>query len=258
MNNKIECKDIRYKKSFTTKQVKRYVNRILENKEDSTEGVWMPTELAEDVIDAININIKAKKFIEDYEKSGKKYIAERIRDGYIGKEVFTESGTSYLQSKRGKPFGTVVAIPLENERIAIGYSIISEDEKFPTPIVGLYFALKRALDAKEYDELTNMTTDVNAYLNSDAKAQIEHFRKRALAYYFPDTYSHSRGKEGKKVVYDNYDEIHERQLKILGEKKVAKNKVPKKEKTSTKETKKVTSKKSTTKKADTKKKTVKK
>jgi hypothetical protein len=38
-----------------------------------------------------------------------------------------------------------------------------------------------------------------------------------LAYYYPDVYSHSRGQEGKKVVYENYDEIHKRRAMILGE-----------------------------------------
>ena len=154
---------------------------------------------------------EAKKFIEKHSKT---YIAERLRDGYIGNLVYTDNGTSYIQSVRGSPYGTVVAIKTETGiSICVSY-LDKEDMKHNKPCIGLYIALTRALDNASFGKNGINKKDVK----SRARKQIEHFEKRALAYFYPDVYSYSRGQEGKKVVYENYDEIHKRRAMILGEK----------------------------------------
>lgn len=161
--------------------------------------------------------VKAEKFVKEYiEKNGTKaFISERLRNGFIGDLVHTEAGTTYIQSVRGKPYGTVVAIK-SGDDIVLGMSYMdTEDANKAHPIVGLYIALKRAIDgAKEGKKRAEVK-----YIKSRAKKQIRHFEKRALAYFHPDVYSYSRGQEGKKVVYENYEEIHRRRAMILGENK---------------------------------------
>ena len=159
--------------------------------------------------------LKAKAYVKDYiKKNGNNsFIAERLRDGFIGNLVYTNTGASYIQSVRGKPYGTVVALKTDKGTV-LGMSYMDpEDINKPHPIVGLYIALKRAVDGKNggYNGFEKR------YVKSRARKQIEHFYKRSLAYYYPDVYSHSRGQEGKKVVYENYDEIHKRRAMILGE-----------------------------------------
>ena len=161
--------------------------------------------------------IEAEDFVNDYvSKNGtKSFIAERLRDGFIGELVHADNGTSYIQSVRGKPFGTVVAIKA-NDDIVIGMSYMDpEDINKAHPIVGLYIALLRAIDGLN----CGFKRADKKFIKSRARKQIEHFEKRALAYFHPDVYSYSRGQEGKKVVYENFDEIHRRRAMILGEEK---------------------------------------
>lgn len=162
---------------------------------------------------AIKALVNATVFVESFEKDNH-YISERLRDGYIGKKVVdTTTGTHYLQEIRGKPFGTVVAISTK-DNVVLGMSYIADDEKFAFPIVGLAIAIKRAMDGLAQGKISYE----HRYALSKSRQQIIHFEKRALAYFHPDVYSYSRGEEGKKVDYDNYDEIHSNQMKILGKK----------------------------------------
>lgn len=158
----------------------------------------------------------AQKEIDEYiKKNGtKSFIAERLRDGFIGELVHTANGTSYIQCVRGKPYGTVVAIK-NGDDIAIGITYLdSEDiDKRQYPILGQWQALVRA--QKTAKECKGRIDGKN--LKSKARRQVEHFTKRALSFYFPDVYSHSRGQEGKKVEYKDYEEIHRRRAMILGE-----------------------------------------
>lgn len=161
--------------------------------------------------EAAELVIEATKFVSDYrEKNGTKaYLAERLRNGYIG-ELRHENGVEFIQSIRGKPYGTVVAIPTEND-IVVGMSYMDpEDANSAHPIVGLYIALKRALDGKKDGKVKAE----KRFIKSRARKQIEHFEKRCLAFFHPEEFSYSRGKN--PVTYENYDEIHARRAKILG------------------------------------------
>lgn len=160
--------------------------------------------------------LTAEEFVKDYinDNGTKAFISERLRDGYIGKEI-NENGKVSIQSERGMPFGTVVAIPTSDpdNPVAFGYSYMSSYERMrglSYPVLGQALALKRAIAARDGK------TDVNAPNGTRPKAkdQVEHFQKRAKAFFYPDIYSYSRGQEGKKVVYDDWDGIHER-IKIV-------------------------------------------
>lgn len=158
---------------------------------------------------------EAEVFVENYRKENgtKAYLCERLRDGFIGNLISDNNGNSYIQAVRGKPYGTVVAIPTEDD-IVLGMSYMDPDDaKFSHPIVGCYIALKRAIDGKENGKVRAE----ERFIKNKAKKQIEHFEKRSLAFFWPDKYSHSRGTE--PVVYPDYDIIHERRAKILGEEK---------------------------------------
>ena len=158
----------------------------------------------------------AQKEIDEYIKTNgtKSFISERLRDGFIGDIVHTANGTSYIQCVRGKPYGTVVAIK-NGDDISIGITYLDEEDmdRRQYPILGQWQALVRAQKAAK--ECKGRIDGKN--LKSKARRQVEHFTKRALSFYFPDVYSHSRGQEGKKVVYKDYEEIHKRRAMILGE-----------------------------------------
>ena len=159
--------------------------------------------------------IKSENFVKSFiEKNGTKaFISERLRSGYIGEIVHADNGASYIQSVRGKPFGTVVAVKTD-KNVVLGMSYMDpEDANKGHPIVGLYIALKRAIDGLE----SGKVKAEERYIKSRARKQIQHFEKRALAYFHPDTYSYSRGTN--PVKYEDYEEIHKRRAMILGEDK---------------------------------------
>ena len=58
-------------------------------------------------------------------------------------------------------------------------------------------------------------------LNNHERKQLERFILRAKAYFYPEIYSFSRGEN--PVSYPNYEEIHRRQVLILGEDKLKAN-----------------------------------
>lgn len=203
-------------KEATTKNVVRSVRSMLKVLRSGGEVTNIQNAKEQENLEYANLVIKAEDFVKDYiEKNGTKgFIAERLRNGFIGNLVYTDNGTSYIQSVRGKPFGTVVAIRTSND-IVIGTSYLdSEDQNKPFPIVGLYLALTRAI--KALDEGFERTG--KCFIKSRARKQIEHFEKRALAYFHPEVYSYSRGQEGKKVVYENYDIIKARREAVLNAK----------------------------------------
>ena len=184
------------------------------------EPSWVPARFAEDEehenFKRARMILLAQKEVSDYiEKNGTKaFISERLRDGFIGELVHTANGTSYIQCVRGKPYGTVVAIK-NGDDIAIGITYLDDEDmdKRQYPILGQWQALVRA--QKIAKECKGRIDGKN--VKSKARRQIDHFTKRALSFYFPDVYSHSRGQEGKKVEYKDYDEIHKRRAMILGE-----------------------------------------
>ncbi len=192
---------------YTSKVIRKLALKFMKNELSMEEIVKM--DMPQDAYEALMLNIEAYKYVIQYEESGKKYVSERLRTAYIGEEVSDVNGTKYVSTIRGKPTGTIVAIP-DGDKILIGVSKLDEDEKYPSPIVGLYLALK---NVKYYED-----TDSPMGLNGHEKRQLTRFRLRAKAYFFPDKYSYSRGTD--PVVYPNYDEVHKRQIMILGEEKV--------------------------------------
>lgn len=214
-------------RSYTVKEIKAFAKGL-------NNGSMLPTNVAsdEELMKSIKLAAEAYKFMEKYvNKDGtgslgndKAYfISERIRNGFVGAEITTDNGV-YLQTNRGKPYGTAVAIPVEGNKVVIGYSFISSNEKFSIPIIGLYLAYKRAEEGKKngkHSFVNPYTSDGKVYsLNSNTVQQLEHFEKRALCYFYPEIYSHSRGKPETKIVFENYDKIHARQVAILGKEKV--------------------------------------
>ena len=202
------------KKEVTTKNVNAARNKETILKLIRKGETVTPANAAEqENIEFANLVITAEKFVEDYRtKNGTKaYIAERLRSGYIGELVHCDNGASYIQSVRGKPYGTVVAIPTK-DNVVIGMSYMDNDDKNTGhPIIGLYIALKRAIEDLEKGKIGAE----KKFVKSKARKQIIHFEKRAKAYFHPDVFSHSRG--SNPVVYENYEEIHQRRAKILGE-----------------------------------------
>lgn len=157
-----------------------------------------------------NLVKTAEKFIENYikEHGTKSFLSERFRNGFIGEEVHTVDGTSYIQSTRGRPYGTVVSIPVSDDReIVYGVSFIAnEDKDRSNPIVGQYLALLKALENVKENKPLN--------LKSKAVKQFEHYVLRSKAYFYPDKYSYSRGKT--PIEYPDYDKIKARRDLILG------------------------------------------
>ena len=192
---------------FNSKRVKKLALGFMKNEISMEEIEKM--DMPQDARDALMLNIEAYQYLIKYEEDGNKYVTERLRTAYIGEEMSDTNGVTYLSTVRGKPTGTIVAIP-DGEKILIGVAKLDEDEKYPSAIVGLYLALK---NAKYYED-----NETPVGLNGHERRQLTRFRLRAKAYFFPDKYSYSRGSE--PVVYPKYEEIHKRQIMILGEEKV--------------------------------------
>lgn len=157
--------------------------------------------------------LNSEKYVETFKSNGGKYLCSRLRPGFIG-DVVNVNGVQTLQTERGKPYGTVVAIANKMGTVTLGVSYISPQDKDNVyPIVGLAIALKKAIEARD----EGLEFIKPSYLRSKSKSQINYFIKRSLAYFNPNVYSYSRGQEGKKVEYDNYEVIHNRRRMILGE-----------------------------------------
>lgn len=174
-------------------------------------------DIPKDVKEAVQEYVDAYQFMLGYEDAGNRYVSERLRSSYVGEMVSDEKGVSYVATNRGKPTGTIVAIPTTDNRLLVGFSHVEPDEEFESPIVGLYYALKNAQFVVTGP--TDPATPVG--LTGHEKRQFKRFILRAFAYFYPDEYSYSRGKN--PVVYPKYEEIHKRQLMILGEEKLKMN-----------------------------------
>lgn len=213
MENKIKT-NLAFVKATAKKVVEQiksneqYANLSLDDIEKLDLGIEQ-TEVSKNVQEAIKTLVIATLYLD---KCGVKHMTERLRPGYIGMEVKNSNSVSY-QTVRGQPYGTIVSIPSNDGLSVIGMSYFDKTEQFATPIVGEYMALKRAIERKEAGE----TGADKKWIKNSAKAQIEHFYKRSLAYWNPDKYS-QRGTE--PVKYENFDKIHENQLYILGADKV--------------------------------------
>lgn len=175
--------------------------------------------------------------VADFRKR-EKMLTLRIRDGFIGKEL--DNSGYRLQLERGKPRGTLVAIKGENDDVFIGHTYLKPGDK-DVPVVGQFIALMDALSQREgkvpeeeiflpktgfyeadylasSDGFIHITVPEHKEMkNMNDRRLEEFFRIRALCYFWPDIYSHTRGSD--KVVYPNYEHIHgnrERALRMLG------------------------------------------
>lgn len=178
---------------------------------------------------------EALTFVNQFVKSGEKYITIRIRDGYIGKEL--DKSGRHFQTERTAPRGTLVAIKGKDNKVSIGETYLNKTDE-NIPIIGVAQALANAIavrdsdntDGAEYvyfenDELKVSSTEPKTFsiketfskskTSKNDKDLKEFFRIRSLCYFFPEIYSHSRGSE--PIEYPNYDKIHENRKKVLGE-----------------------------------------
>ena len=181
-------------KEYSAKEIRQYFNST-----DEEVVVKFPR-----MTEMLDLAIKAENYM-DLEADLIPYISERLRKGYVGKEVYDKDGVKYIQASRGRPFGTVVALKVEGkEDVVIGYSFLNEvDRKTELPHIGLYLALKRAREGLSNGKVG---FEPSPYLDADTIAQLKHFKKRAKAYFYPEKYSHSRGTD--PVEYEDFDKIH--------------------------------------------------
>ena len=152
---------------------------------------------------------EAQKFVDEFRKEhgNNGLISLRIRDGFIGKEL--DSSGKYLQTERGKPRGTMVAIKGDDGQVFIG-AVYKSNKDEDIPIVGLAEALKDAIAQKEGKE----GKPLRAKKDQELK---DFFTIRSKCFFFPEIYSHTRGTN--KLSYPNYDKIHQnraRALKYIG------------------------------------------
>ena len=200
-------------REYSAKEIKQYFNST---DEEAVANFPKMTEMLELAIDAENYM--------DLEADLIPYISERLRKGYVGKEIYDKDGVKYIQASRGRPFGTVVALKAPYaEDVVIGYSFLNEvDRKTELPHIGLYLALKRAREGLKENKVG---FEPSPYLDADTIAQLKHFKKRAKAYFYPEKFSHSRGTD--PVEYEDFDKIHAFQklvAKQAKKKKVKKSK----------------------------------
>lgn len=127
----------------------------------------------------------ATKKKEGHEDRKPLEVSERLRKGssYIGKIVYDENGTKYVQCSRGPSIGTIICTGLEEdgETPKIGYALIhpTEDGKI---------SWKDAQDlARERANGTASTP--NPILPSSCKQQYNHFVERVQRYFNPEKFS---------------------------------------------------------------------
>lgn len=169
---------------------------------------------------------EAMTYVENFKKEHK-CISIRIRDGFIGKEITPDGRV--LQPYRTKPRGTMVAFknPKKENELLIGISYLNNTTDKDIPIIGVANAIKYAMEEKKgYTTFTgSVSTDkvqvfgfINSNLfytaNQNDKELYDFFKIRALCYFYPDIYSHSRGSD--KIEYPNYEKIHKNIARVLG------------------------------------------
>ena len=170
---------------------------------------------------------EAMAYVENFKKDHK-YISIRIRDGFIGKEL-SEDGR-ILQPYRTRPRGTMVAFknPNNENELRIGISYLHGYIDKDVPIIGIANAIKYANSELNNYMATTLKEDENGIkvcyimntdsynsINKNDKDLLNFFKIRALCYFYPEIYSHSRGYD--KIEYPNYEKNHKNRLRVLGE-----------------------------------------
>ena len=155
---------------------------------------------AKELFNAAKNLIESRKYLDDIRKQTK-ICVDTFRYGYIGKTISDANGSEYTQTRRGKPYGYLAAIQ-DGDKLYVGYTLLSDKEMFPHPVIGQAIALRNAYANKE-DGLTfedvlkreKQGEGRNPYLNGESVSMLKHFYDRARRYFFPNKYSFSRGSD---------------------------------------------------------------
>ena len=134
---------------------------------------------AKELFNAAKNLIESRKYLEDV-RNQTKICVDTFRYGYIGKTISDANGSEYTQTRRGKPYGYLAAIQ-DGDKLYVGYTLLSDKEKFPHPIIGQAIALKNAYANKE-DGLTfedvlkreKQGEGRNPYLNGESVSMLKH------------------------------------------------------------------------------------
>ena len=155
---------------------------------------------AKELFRAANELIESRKYLEDVRRA-QKICVDTFRYGYIGKIVTDMYGSEFTQTRRGRPYGYIAAIQ-DGDKLYVGYTLLSDKEKFPHPVIGQALALRNAFTNKgngiTFDKVLERSTQgngINPYLNGESASMLKHFYDRARRYFFPDIYSFSRGSD---------------------------------------------------------------
>lgn len=136
---------------------------------------------AKELFTAANTLIESRLYLDEV-RSKMKICVDTFRDGYIGKVVSTVTGSEFVQTKRGKPYGYLAAIQ-DGDKIYAGYTLVSDDEKFPHPVIGQAIAVRRAFENKDkgitFDDLIALGRNKKLpYLNGEGTSTVKHFYDR--------------------------------------------------------------------------------
>lgn len=120
---------------------------------------------------------------------------ERLRknSSYIGRIVFDEDGTKYVQVSRAPSVGTIVCTGLdENDEPKLGWVLISPNEKKEN--IDWEATQKIAIDR------ANGVRNDAPFIPNSLKKQVEHFKERSKAYFNPKKYSKKNQKRPGKLL----------------------------------------------------------
>lgn len=129
-----------------------------------------------------------------------KITSERLRQdsGYIGKIEYC-NGVKYVQISKSPACGTIVCVGLdENDNPMIGWALINPNEPYVMTNAknvldgkpGISWeAAKRIATERAKAFANGKPADTNPHLPNHLKAQVEHFKERAQAYFKPEKYS---------------------------------------------------------------------
>lgn len=135
-----------------------------------------------------------------------KFIYQRARKGYIGKEIIDQDGIVYEQTEKGRPIGVMLAY-MKDGQIKFGASFVSQDDKFNIN-TGLVLAFKDSFKTENFN--------FNKFnKNQEMRSQFEEFVRRAARYFYPDEYSYKKGRyEVNDLVIDINDGLNNGGLKL--------------------------------------------
>lgn len=143
--------------------------------------------------------------LSDLSKFGK-FIYQRTRKGYIGKEIIDQDGIVYEQTEKGRPIGVMMAY-MKDGQIKFGASFVNQDDKFNVK-TGLELAFKDSLKTKNFN--------FNKFnKNKEMSFQFKEFVRRAARYFYPDEYSYKKGRyEVDDLVIDINDNLNSEKFKL--------------------------------------------